>query len=205
MKSPVHINLPHTCFPISLAITLSITGLIFDLNSRILEGCRNTSFSFSRTDITPNISFLKCNIHYEKFEGSVISNKSNNLIECTVDIQARVAHILPPISYMLQLHTIYDLCSFRGEWRYILRSISWIIALFIFIIIAIGTHGTTCLYYHTTQIVCISGLFLSGVVLVIHYYDYNKYVTYKRHRTCRKRRSRKNKHNRKSLSTVIVM
>lgn len=144
-----------------IALISSVVNSNF--NSQI-EYCRETIVSLSRTNMTSNSSFLQCNIPYEECQCSVISNKFNNTIECITNIQATFAHIWPLVAYILQIYVIYNL-PFIKKYTHILKDIFWIIAFVIFIIIAIGAVGSTCLYYKTSETVGYVGVFLYFIVV----------------------------------------
>ena len=171
-----------------------------------IKYCRNSILSLPVTKMTLNNSLSQCNIPYEECRCSVSSDKFNNSKNCITDIQAMGSHILPPISFVLQLYVIYDLFSFSsagGYWN-ILLGILWLIALFVFIIVAIRMHGISCLYFSINWIVGSSSLFLllPIVYLVVRRDMEERSRGYRR--TDRVRKSAKIYHDGKTSSLVIV-
>ena len=196
-------NPPDPCAVGYGVIVLLISTVIMSFNDQI-ENCRKTIFSLSSTNITPNNSSLQCNIPYEECRCSVISNKSNNAIECITDIQAMTAHISPLVSYVLQLYIIYELFLFKGKYSHILTNIFWVIVLFVFIIIAIAAHGSTCLYNNTSVTLTASGYLLLVIAFGLYVRSNMKYSSLGRGKIYRKRRLVKNNNKCEILTIVIV-
>lgn len=143
-------NVPDQLITLQSIIVMGFSFIILSFNDQV-NNCRERIFSLSSTNMTANANFLKCNIAHEECRCSIISNKSHTTIECITDIQVMIAPILPLVSYVLQLYVIYKVFSFTGRYSHIFRDICWTIALFLFIIIAIGVRGSTCLFYDTTS------------------------------------------------------
>jgi hypothetical protein len=197
-------NAPDSLVALYGMIPMFITIVISYFNDQV-NHCRERIFSLSSTNITSNSSFLKCNIPYDECRCSIISNKSTEAIECVTDIQIIAAHILPLVSYVWQLYIIYKLFSFTGRYSHILRHISWAIALFVFIIIAIGTRGNTCLYYNTSDTLILSCIFVFAINFVLFAYNDTKYRARADDETCQKKRFMENNHKCKNLTIIIVV
>ncbi len=199
-NSPFDItNGTHAGVMSSCLIIILITSAIASFNSRI-EYCRETIF-LSTTTMTPNSSFLQYNTPYEDCRCSV---KSNNLIGCITDIQAMTARISPLVSYAFQLYIIHELFSVTGKYSHIFRRICWVITMFMSIIVAIGAHGSTFLYYNTSQTICASGMFISCIAICLYIRSSHGHFSHGRHRTYRNRRLVQNNHDREIWIIVIV-
>jgi hypothetical protein len=186
----------------SLTIML-ISVEIINLYDQI-DNCRKIIFSLSSTNMTSNSSSLQCDIPYEECRCSVTSHKYSNAIQCITDIQAMAADISPLVLYLLQLYIIYVLFSFTGKYSHILTDIFWVIALFVFIIIAITVHGGTCLYYKTSWTLILSGHFLLVMAVYLYVRSTMKYSSRRRRKMYRKRRLEKNNNNCEILAIVTV-
>lgn len=128
--------------------------------------CRTEMFSgFARNNTTLNGSLWQCTIPYEECRCSVISNKFNHTIKCITDTQVIIAHLLPLVSYALQLYMLYDLFSFIGKSSRFLRVLCWIIASLLFAFITIVAHDNTCLYYIISECLIYSGVLLYALFL----------------------------------------
>jgi hypothetical protein len=108
-----------------------------------------------------------CNISYDDCRCSVLFNKSENSSKCITDVAAMTGHILPLVSYALQLYLIYELFSFTGKYSHILTDIFWIAALLVFVFIAIGVHGSSCLHRDTSYIILLTGMLIFGFVMYL--------------------------------------
>jgi hypothetical protein len=191
------------CFVTCVLSLFLASGVILTFNFQI-EDCRTSISLLSRNNTMLNGSFSQCNISYEECRCSVISNKSNNPIECITDLQATIAHISPLVSYMLHLYVIYELFSFTGKYSHILKDIFWVIALFVFIIIAIVARGSTCLYYNTSEFLFKSSLFLFTIFVCLFIASDIKDRVGAVAETHQERRSAKNKHRRDVIIIVIM-
>jgi len=118
----------------------------------------------------------------------MISNKSDKSIKCIPDIQAMTGHILPLLSYALQLYVISKLFYFTGNYSHILTDIFWIIALFVFVIIAIGVHGSSCLHSNTSFTIASTGLLQVGFVMLLVKRSHSRNTSHENHNTNRHQR-----------------
>jgi hypothetical protein len=101
-------------------------------------------------------------------------------------------------------YLIYEPFLFTGNYSHILTGIFWLTALFVFMITAIGAHGSSCLYSYASDTVFSSDFFLYSFVLYLIICRDIKYPSRGHRKTYRNRRSVKNNHNREILTTVIV-
>lgn len=129
-----------------------------------IENCRRSILSLSVTNMTLNHSLSQCSNPPEECRCSFSSNKFNNSVECITDIQAISSHILPPISFLLQLYVMYELLSSTDDYTHIFLTTLWFVAFFILTIIAIGTHGASCFFLNLKWVVGVSGLFQFGLI-----------------------------------------
>jgi hypothetical protein len=196
-------NAPDQLFTIQSLIVMVISFIILSFNDQV-NSCRERIFSLSSTNMTANANFLKCNIAYEECRCSIISNKSHTTTECITDIQVMIAPISPLVSYVLQLYVIYKVFSFTGRYSHIFRDICWIIALFLFIIIAIGVMGSTCLFYNTTSALFLSGFSLFAITFSIFVYKDTKYRADVAAEARQKQRLVENNHK-CNISTIVIV
>lgn len=189
----------------SIIILLFTSGVILSFNSKI-ENCRRSIYSLSMNNIILNNSLLQlqCSIPYEECRCSFILNKYNNSIECITDIESIIAHMSPIVSYILQVYIIYEIFSFSEKSNYILRDVFSFVTLFIFTIIVINAHESTCSNYNTSEFLLYSSTFLYGIFLCLFIVSDIKYVTCLRYKTYQKRRLVNNNHNHEGLSIGIV-
>ncbi len=153
---------------------------------------RRSIFLSSQPNMTLVDSRLLRNIPYDDCRCSVLSNQSNNSIKCVDDIQAMAAHILPLVSYLLQLYLIYELFSFTGNYSHILTDIFWIVALFVFVIIGIGVHGSSRLHSYTTSVICMTGMVTFGFVTSLVIFSGRHYPSCQRRNIYRDQRLAQN-------------
>jgi hypothetical protein len=165
---------------------------------------RRSNFPSSNSNVTLAEYRILCNIPYDEYHCSILSNKTSNSIRCIIDTEAMTAHILPLVSYVLQLYLIYELVSFTGKYSHILTDMFWIVALVIFIIIAIGVHGSSCFHSVTSVVICMIGMAMFGFVISLMIFSGDLYSSNKRRNTYRHQRLLKTNHDREVLSTVIV-
>ena len=134
---------------------LSHASLFLEMN---IQASCNPLSSFSSQNMT-HVNYLNtCIIPYDDCRCSVLSNKSNESIKCITDTAAIATRLLPLVSYILQIYGISTIFSFMGYYRNLLTDIFWLVALFIFVIIAICVYGSTCLHYYTSLAVALIGL-----------------------------------------------
>ena len=169
-----------------------------------IDNCRRSILSLPITMMTLNNSLSQCNIPYEKCRCSASSAKFNNSIECITDIQAISSHILPPISFLLQLYVIYELLSSTDDNNHLFLATLWLVALLILTIIAIGAHGTSCFYFYLYRVVGASGLFQFSLICYLIICQNNEYRSCEYYSNYRRRRIVKNDRNREICSVGIV-
>jgi hypothetical protein len=167
------------------AISLALIILFIPLVVIYLENLFQTSRESNSRSCIPNKTlssvFLKCSIPYDKYRCSVLSNRSDNSIKCITEVQAMTGHILPLVSYWLQLYLIYDFFSFADVYNYNLTEVFWTAFYVIFVIIAIAVHGSSCLHFYTCMIICSTGVCLSGFVFYQFVHCNRKYFSRKIH------------------------
>jgi hypothetical protein len=95
------------------------------------------------------------------------------------------ADISPLVLYLLQLYIIYVLFSFTGKYSHILTDIFWVVALVVFVIIAIATHGSSCLHFNTIFIVSVTGFPLAYLPIYLFCRLRDEYLLRERHNTYR--------------------
>ena len=117
---------------------------------------------------------------------------------------AMIGHVLPLVLYVLQLYFIYEFVSFTGKYKHILTDISRIIALFVFIVIAIGVHGSSCLHRDTTFGIQMIGTLISGSVMLLFVYDQQRHHSQASHHTSRNQRVVLNDRHPETTITITV-
>lgn len=173
IKFPLEFGLsPGTQIHTLVVFVFFISWVICSFNIRIHE-YRQSIVSLSKTNRALNTSLLQWDISYDECRCSVTSNKSNSSIQCITDVHDMAGHILPVVSFLLQLYITYEIFIFTGNYRHILRDIFWIIAVFVFIIIAMGACGSSRLYHYTSLIGCVTGFFLFCIFMYL--IDVNDY------------------------------
>ena len=114
---------------------------------------RKSLFRWPSGNTTHDSIWEKCNISYDNCRCSVMTNKTDASVECISDTAAMAGHLLPLVSYALQIYAISTLFSFTGKYSGLLTDICCFVALFIFVIIAIAVHGSSCLYSYTSLVI----------------------------------------------------
>lgn len=152
---------------VSMAVLLIfIASPLVLLEFRIRNACE-LSFSLLGHNKTIDRKLFDCSISYDQCRCAGSSNKFGLREECITDVEAMAGHVLPLIIYGQALYLFYNLVSFTGKYRHILTDIFWIIALVIFVIIAIAVHGSSCSQYYTAFIISITGVLLGMVPLYL--------------------------------------
>lgn len=149
---------------ISLALMLILISLVVIYLEHLFQISRESNSSTYISNRTLSTVFLKCNIPYDNYRCSVFSNRSDNPIKCVTNIQAMAGHILPLVSYALQIYLIQELFPLTNIHNYDCNDLFWFTAVFMLAIIAIAVHGSSCLHFYTCMIICSTGLCLSGCV-----------------------------------------
>jgi hypothetical protein len=135
----------------------------------------------------------------------VLSNKSDESIKCITDTAAMAGRLLPLVSYALQIYGISTLFSFTGYYSQLLTDIFWIIALFIFVVIAIGVHGSSCLHFYTSFIITAIGILMTCFLMYLVKRSHGHNSVYERRKTYRHERVVvTNNQERKTTITITV-
>lgn len=130
-----------------------------------LQTSRESLIRWRMPNATEDEIFLSCSTPYDDNRCSIQSISSNHSENCLTDIQAMTGHILPLISFFMQFCLIRDLFLLRGNYSHIFVNILWFISFPIFIIVAIGAHGSTCYHTYTYLILYFPGCFLGGLII----------------------------------------
>jgi hypothetical protein len=133
---------------------------------RFFNACQ-LLFPLPTPNMTVDSNRSDCSIPYDQCRCSVSSNRSGFTRECITDVEAMAGHILPLVVYAQELYLFYNLVSFTGKYSHIFTDIFWIIALVIFVILAIAVHGSSCFHYYTIFIMSTTGLSLAMVPLYL--------------------------------------
>ena len=127
------------------------------------QHCRQSLLKSQPNMTLPRYPLMR-DIPYDECRCSILSINFNNSIDCITDIQAMTGHIAPLLFYVLHLYLIYELFSCTGKYSRIIKDIFWIVALFIFVIVAIGVHGSSHLNFEITRVVCVTSVVMFSCV-----------------------------------------
>lgn len=147
-----------TAIAVAILLGMLITTLpIFKF--RFLNSCA-AIYPLSTNNMTFDNKTWRCSIPYDDCRCSILSNRTDITGVCLTELETITGHICPLIIYVLQMYLIYNLVSFKGKYGHIFADICWIIALVIFIIIAIAAHGSDCFHYRMVLIISATGICL---------------------------------------------
>lgn len=113
-----------------------------------------------------------CHIPFDSCRCSLIANATDDTVKCISDVTAMIGHVIPLVSYVLQIYGISSLFSLTGRHSGLLTNVFWLFALLIFIIVVIIAHGSTCLQCYGTFALlttgAILGIFLWHLIMRAH-------------------------------------
>ena len=139
-------------------------------------------FSLPTHNRTVDSNVSGCSIPYDQCRCSFSSNRSSGFTkECITDAEAMAGHVLPLVVYAEVLYLFYNLVSFTGKYRHIFTDIFWIIALVIFVILAVAVHGSSCLHYYTIFIISTISVLLAFVPFHLYCRVRDQYLLRARH------------------------
>ena len=81
----------------------------------------------------------------------------------------KTMHLVPLVSYVLQICAIHAYFTLVGTYSNVLRRTLWLVALVIFMFVAIGAQDSRCLYDYTSIMMTVT----SGVVIVSFFCSYD--------------------------------
>ena len=149
---------------ISLALIILFISFVIIYLGNLFQSSRESNSSSYISNGTLSSMFFKCSIPYDNYRCSVLANESDNSIKCVSNVEAMVGHILPLVSYALQVYLIYELFSFTDICNYNCIDVFWFTVLVILAMIAIAVHGSSCLHFYTCMIICFTSVCLSSCV-----------------------------------------
>lgn len=158
---------------LTLIVTSTSLMMIHLLN--LFQNSRESIFSSFKPDETFSSMFLQCSIPYDGCRCSVLSNRTDNSIKCITDVEAMTGHVLPLVSYALQLYLIREFFSFKGSYGFIFTDIFRITAFGSFALIATTVQGSSCSHFYTCMIICSIGICLSGFIFYQLFHTDRKY------------------------------
>ena len=144
-----------------------------------------------------------CKISYEDCRCSSSSNKSNSSRHCITDMEAMAAHILPMVSYLLQLYIISKVFWVTGKYRHIITEILRIAAFLIFIFISVVDHRSSCLHEFTSIIISGTGSLLFLFITSFTHPAQEYYWRPKRRKRNRKEKLVTNSHDDEKITIVV--
>jgi len=125
--------------------------------------------------------FESCSTPYDDNRCSVQLISNNHSENCLTDIEAMTGHILPLVSFVMQVCLIRELFVLRGNYSHILVNILWLVSLFTFIIVIVAAHGSTCYNVYAIGITFLTGCLLGGYVGYLMIRGARKYAFYENH------------------------
>jgi hypothetical protein len=187
-------------------LTLILTLIFFGIHSLELhfQHSRRSLFPLSSRNMTYANIMAHCIVPFDDCRCSVLSNKFNTSIKCITDVAAMAGHILPLVSYAFQLYFISKIFSFKGTHSHILTDIFWVVALFVFIIIAIGVHGSSCLHSATNAIVFFADALLLIFLVTLFKRRHNQNSSHETDNISRHERTVTDNNDREIVITVTV-
>ena len=167
-----------------------------------IQKCRESLFPLSsRNMIYANIT-AHCFVPFDECRCSILSHKLNTSTKCITDATVMSGHILPLISYASQLYIIFKFSSLKGIHSHILTDIFWVIALFAFIVAAIGVHGSSCLHFATDAIILTASVLLCIFLIVLLSFRHSQNSSHETDNTSRDQRVVITKNDREIVITV---
>ena len=118
---------------------------------------------------TTSTFFAMCNISFDECLCPLPSHLSTHGVKCMSGALIRTMHVVPLLAYVLQICTIHAYFTIVGTYSNVLRRILWLVALLIFMFVAIGAQDGRCLYVYTSMVLTVT----SGVVYIAFFYSYN--------------------------------
>lgn len=156
-------------------VFLSCTGMLIGFKLTLLDqeflAARQSFFPLSSNNTTTTSNYSRCEVPFDDCRCSMVSNKSDTTMKCITDGQAISAHIMPLISYVIQLFIIYRCVSITGKYSRILTDLFWITTLVVFVVIGITVHGSDCVHNNTATILGVSSVLISGTFYVVFCYS----------------------------------
>ena len=173
-------------------VFLSYIGMLIGFKLTILGqqflAARQSFFPLSSNNTTTTSKYYRCEIPFDDCRCSMMSNKSDTTMKCITDGQAISAHIMPLISYVIQLFIIYRCVSITGKYSRILTDLFWIITLVVFVVIGIAVHGSGCAHNKTVTVLGLSSVLIAGTFFVAFCYSLHEQQLYVRQNPSRDQR-----------------
>ena len=163
-------------------VSLSYTGMLIGFKLTTLDqeflAARQSFFPVSSNNTTTTGKYYRCEVPFDDCRCSMISNKSDTTMKCITDGQAISAHIMPLISYVIQLFIIYKCVSITGKYSRILTDLFWITTLLVFVVIGIAVHGSDCVHNNTVTVLGLPSVLISGTFFVAFVYGLHEQHLY---------------------------
>lgn len=155
-------------FPIVLTALLVIAGGGY-LTGRARDCQYPRSLALNRNSTTPTF-FAVCNISFDECLCPLSSHQSAHGVKCMSGVLIKSIHVVPLLSYVLQICAIHAYFTLVGTYSNVLRRTLWLVALLIFMFVAIGAQDSRCLYDYTS----IGMTVTTGVVIVVFFCSYDR-------------------------------
>ncbi len=104
--------------------------------------------------------YFYCGLPYNDCLCTVLLNSFNTSKTCITNVQLVGSHILPLISFLLQIYLVRALFSLYTAHRRVIIYALWIVSIFIFIIVTIGIYWSSCFQVSITLILYFTGALL---------------------------------------------
>ncbi len=171
MNIPIKVQLDVNLYNISRIVILGCAIFAISLFSMFhLETIETSRGSFTRRllpNVTESVIRSYCKTPYDDSRCSVQPANRNDSKHCLTDLEAMTGHILPLVSFVMQISLTQELFALSGNYSHILRNILWLITLFIFTVIAVAVHGSACYHLYGTFIVFLTGSSLGSFVIIL--------------------------------------
>ena len=126
------------------------------------------SLALNRNSTTSTF-FAMCNISFDECLCPLPSHLSKDGVKCMSGVLIKTTHVVPLLSYVLQICAIHAYFTLFGNYSNVLRRTLWLVALLIFVFVAIGAQDSRCLYHYTSIVMTVT----SGVVIVAFFCSYD--------------------------------
>jgi hypothetical protein len=172
IKLQLNVNLHNIGRIVFLGCALYFIPIFSSYNLVVRRDASRESLIRSRMpNVTKSATFLSCNTPYDdsrcSVQSAIQSANRNDSKDCLTDFEAMIGHILPLVLFVMQVCLTRELFALSGNYSDILGNILWLITLFIFVIIAIAVHGSTCYNDYASNIISVVGCFLGSFVIVL--------------------------------------
>ena len=188
--------------PVVFAALLVVSGGGY-LTARARDCQYPRSLALNRNSTTSTF-FAMCNISFDECLCPLPSHLSTHGVKCMSGVLIKTLHVVPLVSYVLQICAIHAYFTLLGTYSNVLRRTLWLVALLIFMFVAIGAQDSRCLYDYTSIVMTVT----SGVVIVAFFCSYDgarkRHIADIRHETNQNQQSVIESVDCKNLQVVLI-